>query len=51
MTQAGLVPLHLAAVNTVCVSGCDYDTIQDAVDAANDGDIIKVAPASGSSAM
>ena len=27
----------------VCPSGCAYDNVQDAVDAANDGDIIKVA--------
>ena len=49
-TQAGLVSgenervsMPLAAVTTVCMSGCDYDTIQGAVDAANDGDVIKVA--------
>jgi hypothetical protein len=27
----------------VCTSGCDYSSVQDAVDKANDGDIIKVA--------
>jgi uncharacterized repeat protein (TIGR01451 family) len=27
----------------VCHSGCDYSSVQDAVDAANDGDMIKVA--------
>lgn len=49
VTQAGLVSenervsMPLAAVTTVCMSGCDYNTIQDAVDAANDGDVIKVA--------
>jgi uncharacterized repeat protein (TIGR01451 family) len=35
-----------AASHTVCVAGppdCDYSTIQDAVDAAGDGDVIKVA--------
>ena len=50
VTQAGLVSgenervsMPLAAVTTVCMSGCDYNTIQDAVDGANDGDVIKVA--------
>ena len=50
VTQAGLVSgekikvsLRPAAVTTVCMSGCDYDTIQGAVDAANDGEVIKVA--------
>jgi len=50
VTQAGLasgeynqVPMRPADVIRVCTSGCDYDTIQGAVDAANDGDIIKVA--------
>jgi hypothetical protein len=35
-----------AASHTVCPAGpptCDYSTIQDAVDAAGDGDVIKVA--------
>jgi uncharacterized repeat protein (TIGR01451 family) len=32
-------------VITVCPSGCDYSAIQDAVDAADDGDVIKVAAA------
>ncbi len=27
----------------VCLSGCTYDTVQDAVDAASEGDLIKVA--------
>ena len=50
MTYAGLIPRETeqvsspqAAVITVCTSGCDYDTIQGAVDAAYVGDIIKVA--------
>ena len=50
VTQAGLasgeynqVPMRPADVIRVCTSGCDYDTIQGAVDAANDGDVIKVA--------
>jgi parallel beta-helix repeat protein len=50
VTQAGLVSgenervsMALAAVTTVCMSGCDYHTIQDAVDAANEGDVIKAA--------
>ena len=50
VTQAGLasgeynqMPMRPADVIRVCTSGCDYDTIQGAVDAANDGDIIKVA--------
>ncbi len=50
VTQAGLVSgektkvsLRRAAVTTVCTSGCDYDTIQGAVDAANDREVIKVA--------
>jgi hypothetical protein len=37
------VSMRLATVTTVCASGCDHDTIQGAVDAANDGDVIKVA--------
>jgi uncharacterized repeat protein (TIGR01451 family) len=32
-----------SAVITVCSSGCDYTTVQAAVDAASDGDTIKVA--------
>jgi len=35
----------LGGVITVCLSGCDYSAIQDAVDAADDGDVIKVAAA------
>lgn len=30
-------------VRTVCASGCDHPTVQDAVDAAENGDVIKVA--------
>ncbi len=42
------LPLHpeSAAVWTVCLDGppaCDFDTVQEAVDAANDGDLVKVA--------
>ena len=33
-----------AATITVCASGCDHTTIQAAVDAANDGDVIDVYP-------
>ncbi|MBN1640702.1 MAG: right-handed parallel beta-helix repeat-containing protein, partial [Anaerolineae bacterium] len=39
-------PIESAATHTVCPAGpptCDYATIQDAVDAASDGDAIKVA--------
>ncbi len=50
-TLALIVPLLLAlaapvsaATITVCASGCDYTTIQAAVDAANDGDVIDVYP-------
>lgn len=44
-SEAGLVPAR-AASYTVCPAGpptCDYSVIQDAVDAAGDGDEIKVA--------
>jgi uncharacterized repeat protein (TIGR01451 family) len=40
------LPVAHAASYTVCPAGpptCDHSTIQDAVDAANDGDVIKVA--------
>lgn len=37
-TRTGDAPTH-----TVCARGCDYKTIQDAVDAATPGDIIKIA--------
>jgi parallel beta-helix repeat protein len=37
------VSMRPATVTTVCASGCDHDTIQGAVDAANDGDVVKVA--------
>ena len=37
-----------AASLTVCATGCDYSVIQDAVDAASDGDVIKVAAGTGS---
>jgi hypothetical protein len=42
---AGLpeAPSALAAERHVCPSGCTYSSIQAAVDAANDGDVIKVA--------
>jgi pectin methylesterase-like acyl-CoA thioesterase len=50
-TLALILPLFLAlaapvsaATITVCASGCDYTTIQAAVDAANDGDVIDVYP-------
>ncbi len=50
-TLALMLPLLLAlaspvsaATITVCASGCDYTTIQAAVDAANDGDVIDVYP-------
>jgi hypothetical protein len=50
VTQAGLaleknepVSMLPAAVITVCASGCNYKTIQSAVDAAHAGDVIKVA--------
>jgi parallel beta-helix repeat protein len=33
-----------AATITVCASGCDYTSIQDAVDAAGGGDVIEVYP-------
>jgi parallel beta-helix repeat protein len=38
----GALGAHAASL-TVCPSGCDYSVIQDAVDAAGDGDVIKVA--------
>ena len=37
------LPPVRAADRTVCASGCDHTTIQAAVDAADDGDVIKVA--------
>lgn len=37
------VPNAPTADLTVCSSGCDYSSIQDAVEAANSGDVIKVA--------
>ena len=43
MFLSGPPVLTHAASYTVCTSGCDYDSIQSAVDAANDGDVIKVA--------
>jgi uncharacterized repeat protein (TIGR01451 family) len=37
-------PVSAAAAELhVCHSGCDYSSVQDAVDAASDGDVIKVA--------
>jgi len=39
---AGIPALASAATRTVCASGCDYTTIQAAVDAAADGDVIEV---------
>jgi hypothetical protein len=36
-------PAAQAASYTVCSAGCDFSTIQAAVDAARDGDVIKVA--------
>ena len=50
-TLALILPLFLAlaapvsaATITVCASGCDHTKIQDAVDAANPGDVIDVYP-------
>ena len=44
LTLAGFgIPEAHAASFTVCSTGCDYSVIQDAVDAAADGDVIKVA--------
>ena len=44
LTLAGFgVPEARAASFTVCATGCDYSVIQDAIDVANDGDVIKVA--------
>lgn len=40
---AATPPALDAAELHVCLSGCLYSSIQDAVDAANDGDVIKVA--------
>ncbi len=37
------LPVAYAAELHVCLSGCPYTSIQDAVDAASDGDVIKVA--------
>ena len=37
------LPVAYAAEWHVCLSGCPYASIQDAVDAAGDGDVIKVA--------
>jgi parallel beta-helix repeat protein len=37
------IPEARAASFTVCATGCDYSVIQDAVDAASNGDVIKVA--------
>jgi len=37
------IPEARAASFTVCAIGCDYSVIQDAVDAASDGDVIKIA--------
>src|SRR4051812_7173629 len=40
---AGLfVPASAAESATVCATGCDYTTVQDAVDAASNGDVITV---------
>jgi len=36
-------PAH-AATLTVCASGCSYDSIQEAIDAAATGDTIAIAP-------
>jgi hypothetical protein len=46
LTSSVPVPAFPAATWSVCPAGppaCDYATIQDAVDAANDGDFVKVA--------
>ena len=47
LTLAGVgTPVAHAASFTVCPAGpptCDYSIIQDAVDAAGDGDVIKIA--------
>jgi len=42
LALAGIPALASAATRTVCASGCDYDTIQAAVTAAVDGDVIEV---------
>jgi hypothetical protein len=52
-SQAVLVPVEperkcrsshmLSGVITVCASGCDYATVQGAVDASATGDVIKAA--------
>ena len=44
LTLSGFgAPEARAASFTVCATGCDYSVIQDAVDAASNGDVIKVA--------
>jgi uncharacterized repeat protein (TIGR01451 family) len=40
---ASTIPQEPAAEWRVCFGGCDYSSIQDAVDAASPGDVIKVA--------
>ena len=39
----GAFPVANAATLTVCASGCDFDAVQDAIDAADSGDIITIA--------
>lgn len=39
-----LTPAAQAAILTVCASGCDYSSIQAAVDAASDGDVLRLSP-------
>lgn len=44
LTSALLVHAANADTITVCVEGCDHDSIQAAVDAATDGDVVEIGP-------
>ena len=42
LVLAGVIGPASAETITVCESGCDYTSIQDAVDAASDSDVIQL---------
>jgi hypothetical protein len=42
LALVGTTPLHAETI-TVCASGCDFTSINDAIDSASDGDLIRLA--------